>query len=435
MLRSRPLASLLALTLLGLGAPAFAQQPRPLTPAECQTLRQRLAGHARLSEGVRRSVAAVAGPAPATQPAPPATVSAPPAPTGRADTIRARLAQIPAERQTLEDQRLAAMVRFDLTRATQIQGQIQTLDAERASLERELASLPATPAPATPPVATPPAPSTASAPPSDAERVRCQDVAGTLDAAVKTRQRELGAREGQAGAIPLVALQGQSPDQIASELAAQFAAWPEAATQVGLLDQDGNGRLDAFVDAPGPDTFRLYRQRSDGSLGVETFTVAGRSATPSVSEVTRRIEETALRGSGTTLEDLLAARAAGPARVVGESGDYAAANAALLAGAYADAAKVDGAAARTREFPNYRGETVRVVEVIAPTTGGVAHRRVVVTPRPNGQEQWEETTTVIRPVTFWRTDVEMTGARDTRAAGAAAGPRTPMNPLRFSVER
>ena len=252
---------------------------------------------------------------------------------------------------------------------------------------------------------------------------------------MKTRQRELGAREGQVGAIPLLAVQGQSPDQIARELSAQFAPWPESAAQVGLLDQDGNGRLDGFVDAPTPDTFRLYRQRADGTLSVEVFTVSGRAPAPGVGEIPRRMEETALRQGGAKLEDLLATRPAGPARTTGESAEFATAHAALLAGAFADAAKVDGAAARSREFPTYRGEAVRLIELIFPISGGVVHRRLMVMPRPSNQEQWEETTTAIRPVSFWRTDVEVTAARDTRIVGGAPGARATTAPLRFSVER
>lgn len=429
---SRHVPLIVALSLLVSSLPdlASAQQARVPTDAECQALRQRLAGHARLSEGVRRSVATLVAAAP---PAPAPAPAAAAAPAGRADAIRARLEQIPRERQVLEDQRLAAVVRFDLGRAGQIQSQMQALDTERGTLERELAALPATaPAASAPSAATP---STSPAPASDADRVRCQDVSGALEAAVKTRQRELGAREGQAGAIPLLAVQGQSPDQIARELSAQFAPWPESAAQVGLLDQDGNGRLDGFVEAPTPDVFRLYRQRPDGTLSVDVLTISGRAPAPGVGEIPRRIEETALRQGGAKLEDLLAARPAGPARTIGESADFATAHAALLAGAFADAAKVDGAAARSREFPNYRGETVRLVEVIVPTAGGVAHRRLLVMPRPSNQEQWEETTTAIRPVSFWRTDVEVTAMRDTRTSGGAPGTRATAAPLRFSVER
>ena len=120
---------------------ALAQAPS-ISDAECQSLRLRLAEHARLSDGVRKAVAAQATAAPAVA-TPTPTPSATPAATGRAEAIRTRLEQIPKDRQTLEDQRLAAMVKFELSRAGQIQGQIQALDAEKATLERELAALPA----------------------------------------------------------------------------------------------------------------------------------------------------------------------------------------------------------------------------------------------------------------------------------------------------
>ncbi len=80
-------------------SPALAQGVS-ISDAECQSLRQRLAEHARLSDGVRRAVTAQAGAAPAASP------GSTPAPTGRAGAIRARLEQLPKDRQTLEDQRL-----------------------------------------------------------------------------------------------------------------------------------------------------------------------------------------------------------------------------------------------------------------------------------------------------------------------------------------
>jgi hypothetical protein len=114
-------------------------QGTTISDTECQGLRQRLAEHARLSDGVRRAVTAQAGSAPAT-PAPAPAVAA-----GRAEAIRARLEQIPKDRQALEEQRLGAMLKFDLSRAGQIQTQIQAVDAEKANLERDQAALPASP--------------------------------------------------------------------------------------------------------------------------------------------------------------------------------------------------------------------------------------------------------------------------------------------------
>ncbi|MBI2526292.1 MAG: hypothetical protein HYV93_09945, partial [Candidatus Rokubacteria bacterium] len=67
--RPRPLVVLIVLGVTAV-TPATAQTPpRPLSDAECRVARERLAGHARLSEGVRRAVAARAAATPA-QPAP-----------------------------------------------------------------------------------------------------------------------------------------------------------------------------------------------------------------------------------------------------------------------------------------------------------------------------------------------------------------------------
>jgi hypothetical protein len=46
--------------------------------------------------------------------------------------------------------------------------------------------------------------------------------------------------------------------------------------QVGLLDQDGRGRIDALVDVPAKDVFRVTRLRADGVLGVDVFEPAMR---------------------------------------------------------------------------------------------------------------------------------------------------------------
>ena len=423
------LATLLIGLLLGVSplasSPALAQSTSP----DCEALRQRLAEHARLSDGVRQALRAQVGAAPA--PAPP-TTSAPAPPVARADAIRARLEQIAKDRQVLEDQRLAALVRFELSRATQIQGQIQMIDTEKANLERELAALHATPggsAPGTPASATP-------RQASDVERIRCQDVPAAVERAVKIRQRELGAREGQPGAVPLTGFKAQAAEQIARDLAGQFAAWPEAATQVGLLASESTGSLEGFVDVPVPNVFRLYRQRSDGTLGIELFTAPG-SATPlAYGETARCIEEATARQTGQTLADLLATRPAGPMRVLAQSGQFADARASLLAGNFADTAKIEVGAARGLEFQNYRGESVRLLETIAPGSSGLVTRRLVLLPKPNNQEQWEETVTQIRPISYWRTDVEVSTSRETRsAAGALVGARVTGTPVKLSVER
>jgi hypothetical protein len=406
---------------------ALAQSTTP----DCEALRQRLAEHARLSDGVRQALRAQVGGASAVAAAP-APAAAPAAAPTRADTIRARLEQIPKDRQVLEDQRLASMVRFDFARASQIQGQIQTLDGEKAVLERELAALPATPgAPA------PAAPAPAPRQLSDAERVRCEDASASLANTVKVRQRELGAREGQSGVIPLMGFKAQMAEQIARDLAGQFAAWPEAATQVGLLANESTpGSIEGFVDVPAPNVFRLYRQRSDGTLAVEVFMPPGSPTPPAYGEPLRRIEEATVRQPGQALADLLAARPAGSVRVLAQSAQFTDARTSLLAANFADTAKVETGAVRSVEYLNYRGETVRLVETIASGVSGLVIRRLIVLPKPNSQEQWEETVTQIRPVSFYRTDVEIATSRETRTtAGAAVGTRTTSAPAKLSVER
>jgi hypothetical protein len=404
--------------------PALAQA-RIVSDAECQSLRQGLAEHARLSDGVRRAVAAQA----ATAPAPwPTAGPAPAPPTGRAEAIRARLERVPTERQTLEDQRLGALVKFEVGRASQIQGQIQALDTEKATLEKELAALPA--------ASTAPAPSGPQPATQDVGRIRCQDVPAALDTAVRIRQRELGAREGQPGVIPLIALKGQGNDQIAQELAAQFSPGSAVATQVGLLDVDGDGRLDGFVDVPVPGIFRLFRQRADGTIGVEVFALPGSGAPPAYGEVTRRLDETTARQTGQTLADLLALRPAGPLRSVTQTSEFGQAYGQLAAGNFADAGRINGAAARSAEFQNVRGENVRLIEILNPVAGGVALRRLFALAQPNDQEMWEETTTFVRPASQWRTDMEVVRSRETRtAAGVLVGTRSTSAPVRFTVER
>ena len=421
----------LSTTALALGAcliqisPALAQGSS-ISDAECQSLRQRLAEHARLSEGVRRAVTAQAGAAPA---APAAATPSSPASTGRAETIRARLEQIPKDRQALEEQRLGAMMKFDLSRAGQIQTQIQALDAEKANLDRELAALPAGPSAA--PAA--PAPATVSDPTT---RIRCQDMTAAVDNAVKIRRRELGAREEQAGAIPLTGLKGQTPDQIGQELAAQFSSGSAAATQVGLFDPDGNGKLDGFVDVPAPGIFRVVRQRADGSVGVEVFRAPGSSGDPAYGDLTRRLDETTARQTGQALPELLATRPAGPPRAMTQTAEFGAAYAQYQAGHFTDAARLTAAAARSTEFQNVRGQSLRVLEIISPVAGGVSLRRATVLAQPSDQELWEETTTIVRPTSYWRTDVEVVRRRETRTpSGALVGaPSTPA-PSKFSLDR
>ena len=389
-LRTKRILGLLLCACAATGGTGLAQT-RALTEIECRSLRERLAEHARLSDGVRRALAVQAAryPAPPQPVIPSATAPTVPAPS-RAETIRTRLAQIPTDRRRLEDERNGALLRFEMTRAAQIQGQLQALDAERNNLERELSGLPAgsggaVPAPPSPRGTPPPAPPAALQPLSDADRIPCQDLPAAHESAVKTRQRELGAKEGQAGAMPLLAFRGRTPDQIAQELAGQFAAWPLAAAQVGLFDQDGDGRLDGFVDVPAPNAFRLYRLRSDGSVGVELFSVSTPGMATGYDEMARRLEEASLRQARRGLLDLLASRPAAPIRVLAEAGEFAKAQGFVLAGNIAEAARVEGGGARTAEFQNYRGETLRVLEFIAPITAGLAVRRLVATSLPNNE--------------------------------------------------
>jgi hypothetical protein len=402
-------------------------QTTNISDAECQGLRQKLSEHARLSEGVRRAVAAQAAAVPATTGG--AAASAPAPSTGRADAIRARLAQIPAEHQALEDQRLGAVVKFDLSRAAQVQGQMQTLDTEKANLEQELAALPAS---ASAPAAKV-APPTATDPTS---RIVCKDMPAAVTNAMKTRRHELGARDEQAGAIPLVGLKGQTAEQIGQELAAQFSPGAAATNQVGLLDSDGNGQLDGVVDVPAPGVVRLVRQRGDGTLSVEVFATPGSSATAGYGEVTRRLDETTARQWGQPLPEIVATRPAGPSTAIVQTAEFAQAYAQYQAGSFAEAARLTAPAARSRVYSNLRGQNVRVLEIISPATGGVSLRRTVVLAQPNDQELWEETTTILRPVSYWRTDVEVTRSRETRStAGAIVGTPVVSAPSKFSLER
>jgi hypothetical protein len=408
------------------GSPALAQAT--ISDTECQSLRQRLAEHARLSEGVRRAVAAQAGTAPAA-----ATPSAPTA-TSRADAIRARLEQIPKERQTLDEQRLGAMMKFELGRAGQIQAQMQALDAEKAALQKEQAALPAgaAAAPAAPaPAATPAA--TASDP---VVRIGCKDMPAAVANALKIRRGELGAREDQAGAIPLVALKGQTADQIAQELAAQFASGAAATTQVGLSDTNGDGKLDGFVDVPAPGIFRMVYQRSDGTVGVDVFRTSAAGTTVVYGDMTRRLDEATARQTKQTIGDLLATRPVGAPRAATQTAEFGSAYAQFQAGNFAEAARLGAAAARSTEFQNFRGQNVRLLEIIGPVTGGVSVRRAVVLAQPNDQELWEETTTIVRPASYLRTDVEVTRRQETRTtSGAAVGAPTVSAPAKFSLDR
>jgi hypothetical protein len=431
-LRSMFFAALMA----GIGAACLSAstdvmaQSRTLTEAECRDVRERLTGHARLSEGVRRDLANRSRGPSVTQP-PMAAGSVPP-PGGRSEAIRDRLERIQEERQWLKDTRLSSFLRYEIRRATELTRQIKALGTEKANLENELAGLPAR----VPGAPTAPAVLAKPGLASEMDHVPCQDATAALDAAVRIRRRELGAKEEQAGVIPLVSIRGQNGDQIVQELANQFAAWPEAAHQVGLLDQEGKGRADAFVDVPATNIFRLFRRRADGTLTLDVYSLPGRPGGQAYGDMSRRLDEAAILRNGLSLDEMLAIRPAGPVRVVGETAEFARLQAFVLAGNYGEAARVEGGGTRAIEFQNLRGETIRVVEMVSPVPNGQILRRVVATARPNGEERWEETTTILRPVSDWRTEVEVRGTTEIRSAtGYSLEPRSASAPVAFVVDR
>ena len=71
------------------------------------------------------------------------------------------------------------------------------------------------------------------------------------------------------------------------------------------------------------------------------------------------------------------------------------------------------------DFHNWRGEVVRVTEILTPVNGGVALRRLVAQPRSGDQEQWDETTTAVRLPSYSKTDVEIAQGRETRSTAGA----------------
>ncbi|MBI2553271.1 MAG: hypothetical protein HYV92_02350, partial [Candidatus Rokubacteria bacterium] len=110
-----------ALLLLAIPLLAGAQ---PLSPAECRALRDRLGEHVRVSEAARRALGITAAAAP----------SAAQDPASRAETIRARLAQIREERGRLEDEKVGAIIKLDFVRVARIQERIEGLEQERRTL-------------------------------------------------------------------------------------------------------------------------------------------------------------------------------------------------------------------------------------------------------------------------------------------------------------
>jgi hypothetical protein len=123
-------------------------------------------------------------------------------------------------------------------------------------------------------------------------------------------------------------------------------------------------------------------------------------------------------------------------RVTAETPDWAPAWTSWLAGNYAEVGRLERPAVRSLEYQNLRGEPVRVVEVLAPTGGGVALRRLVALTSAPDREQWEETVTTVRSLSFTRVEVEVARTQETRtAAGVAVGPRSPAAPARFTIDR
>lgn len=85
---------------------------------------------------------------------------------------------------------------------------------------------------------------------------------------------------------------------------------------------------------------------------------------------------------------------------------------------------------------NYRGETVRLLEIVSGSASAVQVRSATVVLKADGSEQVEETVMRFRPVSFWRTDVEVDQSREVKPApGGAAQPRSSAPTVRFTLER
>jgi hypothetical protein len=122
-------------------------------------------------------------------------------------------------------------------------------------------------------------------------------------------------------------------------------------------------------------------------------------------------------------------------RIVGETAEFNQALSGYLTGNFAEASRRD-IAAQTREFHNLRGEPVRVMDVIAPMSAGLSVRQLIVLPKPNDQELWEETTTHVRTTSSSQADVEATISRETRTVGGVVvGTRPAAAPIRFRLDR
>lgn len=412
-----------ALTSLLLPGLAGAQTPAP-SPAECRALRDRIGEHARVSPAARSALGTTA----------PAAPAAAQDPAARAETVRARLAQIKEERERLEDEKVGAIINLDFSRMARSQERIEGLEVERRGLEAELAGLEQArrqvrPGPSWM------APLGGAA--TGLDLVPCRDLPSFEDKALRARRKELGGAEGQAALVPLLPLRGQTDRELAAELGAQLGPDPEVARRLGLLDQDGDTQVDGVVDSPAPGILRLFRQRSDGSLALDLFlTAVPPDPNAPYGEAARRIEEALLRQTRRPLSDLLPLRPVGPVKVLGETGEFSRLRTLVDSGRFDQALQPGSLGARSVEFQNYRGETVRLLEVVAGDGQTVQLRTSAALVKPDGEEQWEETVTRFRPVSFWRTDVEMDQSREIKAApGWVAQPRSTAPTMRFSLER
>lgn len=421
-LRVSLLLALLSFLLPGL---AGAQGPT-LSPAECRAMRDRVAEHVRISTSARRALGITAPEAPSAAP------SGTQDPATRAETIRARLPQIRPERERLEDEKISAIVKLDFARVARLQERIEGLEQERRTLEAELAGLERSGR------LVRPGPSwMAPLPTPDPARVPCQDLPPLEERALRARRKELGGVEGQAALVPLLPLRGQTDREMASELGIQLGPAPEVARPLGLLDQDGDTQVDGFVDAPTWGMLRLYRERSDGSLALDLFpTAVPPQPDAPYGEAARRIEEALLRQTHRRLGDLLPLRPVGPVKVLGETGEFSDLQALVDSGRFDQVIQAGSLAARSLEFQNYRGETVRLLEVLASDGQAVQLRTSTTLVRPDGAEQREETVTRFHPVSFWRTEVEVDQSREVKPApGGAPQSRSSAPTIRFSLER
>ena len=244
-----------------------AAQPRPLTDTECQSLRARLAEHVKLSDGVRRAVATRAAASPAPPPPSPAVASTSPQsrrPGGKSRRRDpARTSEDSVERQQAEegvsapsgDSSSAAplstrrnsrrWIRSKARLSSSWPAAVAAECSRRAGVRSDPGARPGDAGPG------------ASQRPATASAVRQQ---AAHDEPCESSLRELGAKEGQAGVVPLMGVQSQTAEQIARELGAQM---PSAApgSQVGLLDVNGDGRLDGFVDVPVKDVYACIARR------------------------------------------------------------------------------------------------------------------------------------------------------------------------------